>query len=65
MLTLILILVEYLFKGFDKIWGARNVRCRRYDLRTTWNWKRQCMYHLALGNLGVVLGLVGVDVVLG
>ena len=27
--------------GFDKIWGARNVLCRRYNLHIEWNWRKQ------------------------
>ena len=30
-----------MLQGFDKTWGARNVLCRRHNMHTEWNWKRQ------------------------
>ena len=31
-----------LLQGFDKMWGARNILCRRNCLHAEWNWKQQC-----------------------
>lgn len=35
-------LAKALLEGFDQIWGARSVPCRRVNMEITWNWKRQC-----------------------
>lgn len=34
---------EALLKGFDQIWGARNVLCRWDRMKVTWDWKHQHM----------------------
>lgn len=32
---------QALVKGFDQMWGAREVLCRLDDLSVKWNWKHQ------------------------
>ena len=29
-----------MLQGFDKMWGAWNVLCRRHNLHVEWNWKK-------------------------
>ena len=51
-----------MLQGFDKMWGARIVLCRRRNLHIEWNWKRQVgrqvypRFGMWVGGLGVVLG---------
>ena len=30
-----------LLEGFDRTWGARNILCRRNNLKIEWNWRRR------------------------
>ena len=32
-----------LLQGFDKMWGDRNILCRRKNLHIEWDWKQQYM----------------------
>ena len=50
--------------GFDQIWWARNVLCRRHNLHIEWNWRRWAFFMARFGWFGVVLGS-GTEVVLG
>ena len=34
--------VAAMLQGFDQMWDARSILCRRNDLNIAWNWKRQC-----------------------
>lgn len=43
LLQILCFLAEALFEGFDETWSVRNILCRCDNLRSTWNWKCQCM----------------------